>query len=197
MNVYYRFMRIKDSNKKEAIYRATITLLNKIGFSDISMSKIAEEAEVSPSTIYVYFENKDDMMVKVYKNAKEKLSNKMFAGYGNDLPIRSSFELITRNYIRFVLENKEEFLFMEQFNNSPYVNFLDKSDIELLFQPLHDLMANGKKQRVVKNVEDSLLFAHIETPIFELAKRSFRGQFTFTEENIESLVNMSWDAIKG
>ncbi|MCZ8522715.1 helix-turn-helix domain containing protein [Paenibacillus mucilaginosus] len=71
MIVYYRIMRHKDENKNEAIFKATIQLLNEIGFSDISMSKIAKRAHVSPSTIYVYFENKEDMLSKLYSNGKQ------------------------------------------------------------------------------------------------------------------------------
>ena len=41
MIVYYINMRYKDEHKKEAIYEATILLLNKEGFSSTSMSKIA------------------------------------------------------------------------------------------------------------------------------------------------------------
>ncbi|MFN0223999.1 TetR/AcrR family transcriptional regulator [Paenibacillus sp. KR2-11] len=53
------------------MFKATIQLLNEIGFSDISMSKIAKRAHVSPSTIYVYFENKEDMLSKLYSNGKQ------------------------------------------------------------------------------------------------------------------------------
>ncbi|MDR1409712.1 MAG: TetR/AcrR family transcriptional regulator [Oscillospiraceae bacterium] len=53
-------MRVKDFSKKDAIFEATINLLNEIGFANISMSKIGKAAGVSSSTIYVYFENKED-----------------------------------------------------------------------------------------------------------------------------------------
>ena len=52
---------MKDDNKKNAITKAVISLSNEIGFSNVSMSKIAKRAGVSSSTLYVYYENKDDM----------------------------------------------------------------------------------------------------------------------------------------
>ena len=57
---------MKDDNKKNAITKAVISLSNEIGFSNVSMSKIAKRAGVSSSTLYVYYENKDDMFNKVY-----------------------------------------------------------------------------------------------------------------------------------
>ena len=50
-------MRTKDEQKKEALFKATVKLVNEIGFAASSVSKIAKEASVSPSTLYVFFEN--------------------------------------------------------------------------------------------------------------------------------------------
>jgi len=57
-------MRLKDEDKISRIYRAAIQVINKDGFQGSSMSKIANEADVSAATIYLYFENKDDMLKK-------------------------------------------------------------------------------------------------------------------------------------
>ena len=51
-------MRHKDDSKREAISNAAIELITTIGFANTSMSKIAKAANVSPATIYVYFEKK-------------------------------------------------------------------------------------------------------------------------------------------
>ena len=50
-------MRTKDENKKAAITKAIIRLINEIGFVDISMSKIAKATGISASTLYVYYES--------------------------------------------------------------------------------------------------------------------------------------------
>ncbi|MEY2194631.1 TetR/AcrR family transcriptional regulator [Neobacillus sp. BF23-41] len=44
------------------------------------MSKIAEKSNVSSSTIYVYFENKEDMLNKLYLTFKKKMSQRIFKG---------------------------------------------------------------------------------------------------------------------
>ncbi len=59
-------MRHKDDNKHQAICDAAIGLITANGFADTSISKIAKVANVSPATIYVYFENKEDLLNKVY-----------------------------------------------------------------------------------------------------------------------------------
>ncbi|MDB4867155.1 MAG: TetR family transcriptional regulator [Cohnella sp.] len=46
------------------------------------MSKIAKKAGVSASTIYVYFENKEDMLNKLYLSIKKKMSLNENRSYG-------------------------------------------------------------------------------------------------------------------
>ena len=58
---YNDCMRMKDENKKAAITKAIIGLINQIVFANISMSKIAKATGLSAATLYVYYENKEDM----------------------------------------------------------------------------------------------------------------------------------------
>ncbi|WP_319402926.1 TetR/AcrR family transcriptional regulator [uncultured Anaeromusa sp.] len=189
-------MRVRDENKSEAIFQATIQLLNESGFSNISMSKIAKLANVSPATIYVYFDNKEDMLSKLYLHVKQKMSLKMFTGLDPAMPIKDSFELIQRNYIVFILENKDEFLFLEQFSNTPLVKNLNLTDLMELFQPFFDLVARGQEEKALKNCDVMLLATYLHTPLSELAKRYFKGEFEFTEQNKQDILQICWDAIK-
>ena len=68
-------MRIKDENKQEAIRQATIKLVNEIGFASCSVSKIAKEADVSPATLYIYYKNKEDLIVSTYIDIKTKIKH--------------------------------------------------------------------------------------------------------------------------
>ena len=45
----------KSIDKRDALIKATIELVNNSGFHATPMSKIAKMAEVSPATIYLYF----------------------------------------------------------------------------------------------------------------------------------------------
>ncbi|MFB7142691.1 TetR/AcrR family transcriptional regulator [Gottfriedia sp. NPDC056225] len=189
-------MRYKDENKNEAIFKATIQLLNEIGFSDISMKKIAKRANVSSSTIYVYFENKEDMLSKLYTNVKQHLSQKVLTGLEEEMPIKVAFEQVLRNQIEFIFNHKDEFLFLEQFSNSPLIKNLCIEDHSWMFQPLFDLVERGIEQQLLKESDTMLLLVLITAPITDLAKMQFNGEFELNEKNISDLIQMSWDAIK-
>ncbi|MBQ6372233.1 MAG: helix-turn-helix transcriptional regulator, partial [Oscillospiraceae bacterium] len=53
-------MRFKDLDKQQRIKEAMVSLILREGIDGTSVSKIAREAGVSPATIYVYYESKEE-----------------------------------------------------------------------------------------------------------------------------------------
>ena len=66
-NLEYMAQLQKSIDKKKALVKATIELVNNNGFHATPMSKIAKMANVSPATIYLYFENKQDLLNQLIK----------------------------------------------------------------------------------------------------------------------------------
>jgi AcrR family transcriptional regulator len=68
-----------------ALFEATVKPVNEIGFAASSVSKVAREANVSPSTLYVFFKNKEDLLVSTYVDIKLDLSRAMLGLPGSIL----------------------------------------------------------------------------------------------------------------
>lgn len=190
-------MRHKDENKNESIFNATIDLINEQGLAGVSMSKIAKKAKVSASTIYVYFENKEDLLNKLFLNVKKKMSLEIFTNFDDSTPLQIAFETSLRKFINFILTNKDYFLFIEQFQNSPLLHKISLEESIELFEPLYNsLFEKGKQQHVFKQVDTNLLVIFTFRPVIELAKEHFNGNSELNEENIKEIIRMSWDAVK-
>lgn len=189
-------MRHKDDNKSDAIFHATIELLNEIGFSEISMSKIARRANVSQATIYVYFESKEDLLGKIYMKVKQKMSLQLFQHIDETLPTRDALEMIMRNMLRFMLDNEAYFMFLEQFAASPLLGKLCLDDTSSMFIPLFEQMEKGKRLGEIKPIETTFLLTYCYFPIAQLAKAHYKGQYEASEDNLQSMIRLSWDAIK-
>ena len=190
-------MRIKDDNKSDAIFKATIELLNEIGFNDISMSKIAKRAKLSSSTIYVYFENKDDMLKKTYLYTKNKMFESLDGLLDERRPVRDTIALIMRKYLNYLLQNKSYFLFSEQFDNSPLLSkFRLKDQFDIWMSSYHAYFDEAKKKGILQNANTPLLIAYCAYPTAYLAKAHFTGHTHITEEIIEQTIELTWKAIK-
>ena len=114
-------MRMKDENKKAAITKAIIGLINEIGFANISMSKIAKATGLSAATLYVYYENKEDMFRKVYLDVKKQMIEECNRNIGPQENVQEAIRKLCKNLLRYMTEYTDEFLFIEQACNSPMV----------------------------------------------------------------------------
>lgn len=64
----------RTGDKYQAIIDAAIQVMAEHGYHDAQISRIAQAAGVAPGTVYLYFKNKQDLMVCVFR---EKLGELM------------------------------------------------------------------------------------------------------------------------
>jgi AcrR family transcriptional regulator len=196
MIVYFRNMRIRDDKKQEALLRATIKVVNDIGFAASSVSKISKEAGVSPATLYVYFDNKDDLLVSTYLEIKQGMSTAMIEGLDETQPVHDIFHRVWHNTFVYVAENLEEFKYAEQFSNSPYSEQVDQLRVQESFESLLRVIQKGISQKIIKDVHLDILGAFLIHPIMVLANPNHCKSFEPTDENIEAAFRMAWDALR-
>jgi len=196
MIVYFKVMRIKDDEKEAALFEATVKLVNEIGFASSSVSKIAKEASVSPATIYVYYKNKDDLLVSTYIEIKLNLSKAILSDFNDKLPIRDILRNVWFNMFEYISNNLEYYKYAEQFSNSPYSSLVNKKEVEQYFEPLIKVLQRGIEQKIIKNVNFDILQVFMFYPITVLANPRLCQDFELNEENIETAFTSAWDAIK-
>lgn len=94
----------------EKIIGATIEIVSEEGFEGISIRKIANKIEYSPSIIYHYFKDKDEIFNEVMKRGYGKILKAI--GSVNYLSDSAEDRLknMTRNYIEAALNMPEEFM---------------------------------------------------------------------------------------
>jgi AcrR family transcriptional regulator len=189
-------MRTKDDQKKEALFRATVKLVNEIGFASSSVSKIAKEANVSPSTIYVFFKNKDDLLVSTYVELKCNLADALLADFDDTLPIRDIIKAVWFSTFKYISNNLEEYDYLEQFANSPYSSLVDMETIEKEYMPLIKVFQEGIEQKILKSVDMNLHSAFMWNPISRLANPRLCHGLEMNEEDLEIAFTMAWDAIR-
>jgi len=189
-------MRIKDEHKQKAIIEATVKLVNEIGFVSSSVSKIAKEAGVSPATIYIYYKNKEDLLVSTYVNIKKELGGALLEGFDDSIPIRDILEKIWHNMFNYISNHTHYFNFTEQFANSPYSEMVDRDEVEQSFQPVMQILHTGVEQKILKDVSFEMLATFIFYPILTLSNSRLCKNIKLNNETIEDAFRMAWDAIK-
>ncbi len=186
----------KSIDKRNALLKATINLVNNDGFHAAPMSKIAKMAGVSPATIYLYFENKQDLVNKAYLEVKSAFTDYAFATYSDEMSVNEGFEVIWRRIADFKLNQCEEALFLAQCDNTPMVDEPSRKEGIKHLQPLLALWERGKKEGVIKPISDYLLYAYAINPLSFLMIMQQRGACAIDRSHLDEAYKAAWDSIK-
>jgi len=188
--------RVKSAEKRVALLKATLSLVNNNGFHDAPMSKIAKIAGVSPATIYIYFENKQDLINQLYLEVKKSFSNYAFNNYSDNLSVEKGFELIWFNIADFKLNQIEEAIFLSQCDNTPLIDEKSRQEGIKHLQPLLNLWERGQKEGIIKPISPYILYAFTIYPLAFLMINQQHNFCKLDKNKLKDAYKAAWDSIK-
>src|ERR1043165_1218212 len=115
-------MRERDPKKEKAIRQKALQLIVEKGFDGFSMQKLAKAAKISPATIYIYYENREDLLNRLYTYAQETFARVALKDFHPSMSLEEGLWLQWKNRLTFIEEYPQYYMFYEQFRNSPLIN---------------------------------------------------------------------------
>jgi AcrR family transcriptional regulator len=110
MGVQERREREKQGIREE-ILEAARSLFVKEGYENVSIRKIAERIEYSPGTIYLYFQDKADILTQISEETFSRLEHKLVSiNRDTSVDPLERVRLGLRAYIRFGLEHPNRYV---------------------------------------------------------------------------------------
>ena len=115
-------------DKYELILASSRKLIEEIGFSALTMDKVAQKAGIAKGTVYLYFKDKDDLLEKVLSSGFEKMFERIKIRVGNESGAFNKLKSLINENIRHIYENRYFFktIFLDEVN----VVFLKKKSKE-------------------------------------------------------------------
>src|ERR1044071_8476533 len=99
----------KEKQKAEIrkmILDASMILFVEEGFSNVSIRKIADLIEYSPTTVYLYFKDKDEILFNLHELGFQKMAEYNTSLWDIKNPLLRLHKM-GENYIQFGLQNPE------------------------------------------------------------------------------------------
>lgn len=191
--------------KKIAIFQAALDLIAVNGFHDSPTSVIAEKAGIGVGTIYRYFENKDELIDELFKYVETEMINAILKDYTPALPLKEQFIRFCKNYIQFAVNNPRASGYFEQYIDSPYGSAMRRENFygrgedisdQILPFPFYTLFSGAKKQGMIKDLPNSILFVLINGALTHFMRDIRIGFIDYNRETVNKVVASCWDAIK-
>ena len=188
-------MRTRDQAKYDAIVKSSIQLTNKLGFDGISIAKIAKQAKVSPATIYIYFENKEDLFTKLYIDIRKQMSDGALQGLQERMSTEETFKSIWHHSFTFNLQHPHFLAYREQFEQTAMMKNIKPNEFQL-FRSVDSLLQQGVREKLIKDLPLPILTAFAYFPIITLLKFHHGGIVKMNEKRIEQASEIAWNAIR-
>jgi TetR/AcrR family transcriptional repressor of multidrug resistance operon len=162
-------VRLKDDHKEFLIRQNAIEMIVAEGFDGLSMQKLAKKAKISASTIYVYFDSREDLLTKLYIEVQEKFEKDALDNFSAELSFGEGLWLQWRNRLKNINRNPLQYRFYEQFRNSPLINHKDIRPT-IFRKVMNDFVDNAVKKREIKELPSEIFWAMAYGPFYTLAK---------------------------
>jgi TetR/AcrR family transcriptional regulator, multidrug resistance operon repressor len=169
-------MRIRDQNKEAAIRAKALEMAVKDGFDGLSMQKLAKAAGVSPATIYIYFKDRDDLILQLWFQEMKKMVDATLEGFDPSMHFDEGLKVQWLNRATFCMQNPTSMHFLEQIKYSPYHEpFMKKMDTtfqKIMGEFVHNAINRKEIVKVPLEIYWSLAFA----PLYQLVKMHMSGR---------------------
>ena len=112
-------MRSRDEHKMLAIRDKTIEMVVKSGLDGFSMQKLARAAGVSPATLYIYYKDREDLILQICLEISDNLFEASIKDFDPDMHFAEGMRVQWKNRAAFFLQHPVELEFIEQIRYSP------------------------------------------------------------------------------
>ena len=127
---------MKNQDKHSKIIKAAIKVFAKNGFYNSRVSEIAKEAQVADGTVYLYFKNKDDILISLFEEEMDKIIKNMKESIekeSNPIDKIKRFALIHLTMVRdnrnlaevIQVELRQSSKFMREYKNRKFIEYLN------------------------------------------------------------------------
>ena len=154
-------MRVKEGNKEIDIIEAAIKVFAKYGYHNSKISKIAETANVATGSVYVYYKNKEDILLKIFSDLWTKLYDELDIIVSNtsltsieklDAMIDLIFDVFAEKpSLALVFVNEQNHL--EHSNKKGFTNYYEK-------------FLDRGEEIIKKGIDEGLISENIDLTIF-------------------------------
>lgn len=147
---------------REDILEVSRNLLVKDGFGKMSMRKIANRAGVSATSIYLHFQNKDELLLALIETSIAKLSSALEKNLIDSDDSITKLEKMAQSFVDFALENPQEYeiIYMVRPEEMPKFPKEKFQQIRKIYQLLADIISEGKRAGAL-NVDDPLMSSYM------------------------------------
>lgn len=170
-------MRPKNLEKEQAIRTIALDIIANDGLENLSMQKLAKAANVSPRTIYIKYEDKDDLLIKLFiTEVLGAYEAAILEDFNEEMDFETGVRKLWNNGFQYLKNNRTHFALILYGKSSPLLNkAYQKQNIRQgqFFAPIHRFMEVKVKEGVIHDLPFDVQRALLFSPLLDLVNEYF------------------------
>jgi AcrR family transcriptional regulator len=170
-------MRPKSLEKEAAIRSIALQIISEQGLENLSMQKLAKAANISPRTIYIKYENKEDLLVKLFiEEVLGTYEKAVLENFQPEMPFAEGMKKLWLNTFNYLKNNKPAFSLIQYGKSSPLLNkaFQEKNIRQgEFFAPIHTFLKTNIETKLLPDLPYDVHRAILFSPIQDLVAEYF------------------------
>ena len=143
----------RASDKRERILAAAVKVFAENGYYTAKVAQVAREAGVADGTIYLYFKNKDDLLISAFEDRMTWLNNRLRSELkllGGD--VLSRLNRCLELHLALALEERElaEFITVELRQSSKFIKEYKNQKFAEYLGILDEVLRQGQKEGIIR-----------------------------------------------
>jgi TetR/AcrR family transcriptional repressor of multidrug resistance operon len=141
-------MRTRDTDKEKLVIEKAIEQIVQDGLQNFSMNKLAKACNISVATLYIYYKDKDDLIIQIGSEIGGRFFSTAIKDFSSDMSFKDGLWKQWQNRAAFALANPIEVKCFEAMKHTPYAEAIMKSG---LLQQFKELLENFSKNAIRNN----------------------------------------------
>lgn len=143
---------VRNNDKYQRILEAAVKVFAERGFHQATISRIARQAGVADGTIYLYFKNKDDILIQFFdfktRQVFDRFREELDQGLNATAKLRG---LIRRHLAEFQQDRNMALLYQaETRRNDPLVSGQIRATAKMYLNLVIEIIAQGQREGTIR-----------------------------------------------
>lgn len=195
-------MRTRDTDKEKLVIEKAIELIVADGIQAFSMNKLAKACNISVATLYIYYKDKDDLIIKIGREVGDSFFKRAVIDFSSDMSFKDGLWRQWQNRAAYAMEYPTEVKLFEAMKHTPYGESIMRSEGHLYFkEQLENFTKNAIRNNELIELPLDVFWSVAYGPLYTMLNFQREGKalggrpFTLTQDKIKTAFEMVLKAL--
>ncbi|MBA3828444.1 MAG: TetR/AcrR family transcriptional regulator [Taibaiella sp.] len=169
-------MRTRDADKELLVKQTAIQMLVADGFEGFSMNKLAKACNVSVATLYIYYKDKDDLIIKIAIEEGKEMNDATLRNFNADMPFAEGLRRQWENRYKYMTEHADSLQFFDQLRSSTYQEKVFDNITHNFKEVLGQFVLNAEKRGEINKMAIETYWSVAFAPLYALIRFHNQGK---------------------